>query len=579
MLVTHARGGLRPIRWAAIEKISEYNAVTKGVENQHLNRIFKSHFICGIQRSLWKTQILDAFAGYVDESSFKEWHLCLYKFATVRPLTFVRWEAVDEALAFFNQYPVLTLDGIAALQRELSHATFSLLRPGASWNKEEKLSLDRPEQMAEFESIWHPEYQRYCEHVFNHLIQLPLHVIGTRKRKNYLAQTLANRANLLQTNGFAELATGYDSVVRNAISHGSTSFEITGVQYIDKKGDRLLAAWEFTSLFDSLVDTCHSILVALLLFLCEQQTLVEGKGLQKLPLGLRFIFIDAFSSHSGFKLLSAMESDTAGPKSQLNIVCKINSKARWAQMFEGMHTCWNASSFGGENYNRFFVSFDCGMPVLSSLILNGDELQRAIKTNEVFNKCASKIVETSLLWYDASRLERKLYSWKSILPVRWQNAKKEIIESWRDGGLKVLSSRYTILETLNRSTEKTQQLEAHIVLHEKGVVTDELLQEIVRHAIRRLRKHRVRRTDLHGEKGRARKPDCVRVRLYAQDRRIRTLMSYGWKDKDLVLIAEWISYAGKMQPFYTREADTVLGRIRIKYNPNLVQTAAPQGAS
>lgn len=515
----------------------------------------------------------------MDESSFKKWHLCLYKFATVKPLTYVHWEAVDEALAFFSQYPDLTVDGVVALQKKLSHAIFSLLRPGASWNKEQKLSLDRPEQMAEFESTWHPEYQRYCEHVFNHLIQLPLHIIGSRRGKNYLAQTLANRANLLQTNDLAVLTTGYDSVVRNAISHGSTSFEVTGVKYTDKKDDRLLAPWEFASLFDSLVDTCHSILVALLLFLCEQQTLVEATGIHKLPLGLRFIFFDAFSSHLGFKLLSAMESDTAGPKRQLNIVCKINSKARWAQMFEGMHTCWNASSFGGECYNRFFVSFDCGMPVLSSVILNGDELQRAIKTNETLSKCVSKIVETSLLWYDASSLDGKLYGWKSLLPIRWQVIRREIIQNWRDSGLKVFSSRYTILETLNKSTETVRQVEAHVILNEKRAVTDELLQDIVRHAIRKLRKHRVRRTDLYGEKGQARQPDYIRIRLYAQERRIRTLMSYGWKDKGLVLIAEWISSAKKIQPFYTREADVVMGRIRIKYNPCLVQMVKPGNAS
>jgi len=145
--------------------------------------------------------------------------------------------------------------------------------------------------------------------------------------------------------------------------------------------------------------------------------------------------------------------------------------------------------------------------------------------------------------------------------------------------LKVLSSRYSILETLNRSTEAVRQVEAHIILHEKGAGTDELLQDIVRHAIRRLRRHKVRRTDLYGEKGQARRPDYIRIRLYAQERRIRTLMSCGWKDKNLVLIAEWISSSRKIQPFYTQEADTVLGHIRIKYNPSLVQTSKPGNAS
>ena len=56
-------------------------------------------------------------------------------------------------------------------------------------------------------------------------------------------------------------------------------------------------------------------------------------------------------------------------------------------------------------------------------------------------------------------------------------------------------------------------------------------------------------------------------------------MSYGWKDKDLVLIAEWLSSAKKIKPFYTQEANAVLGRIRIKYNPNLVQMPRPGKAS
>lgn len=351
------------------------------------------------------------------------------------------------------------------------------------------------------------------------------------------------------------------------------------MKYIDKKDDKLFASWEFANLFDSLVDTCHSILVALLLFLCQHQTLVEGTGLHNLPLALRFIFVDAFSSHLGFELLSMMESDTIGSKKQLNIVCKINSKVRWAQMFEGMHTCWNASVFGGKDYNRFFVAFDCGMPVLSSLILNGDELQRAIRTNEVLDKCAPNIIETRLLWYDGSSLDRKLYAWKSLLPIRWQITKREIIQNWRDGGLKVLSSRYTILEILNKSSDAIRQVEAHVVLREKGTITDDLLQDIVRHAIKRLRRYKVQRTDLHGEKGLAQKPDYIRIRLYAQEKRMRTLLSCGWNDKDLVLIAEWISSAKKIQPFYIREADAVLGRIRIKYNPNLVRTSKLRNAS
>ena len=433
--------------------------------------------------------------------------------------------------------------------------------------------------MAEFESIWHPEYQRYCEHVFNHLIQLPLYMIGARKGKDYLGPTLANRAELMRRNNLAALTAGYDSVIRNAISHGSTSLEATGVRYSNQKDDRLLAAGEFADLLDKLVDTCHSIIVALVLFLCRNQALVEEAGLHRLPLGLRFIFVDAWSSHQGFELVSMIETDRESPKKQLNVVCRINSRARWAQLFEGMHTCWNASVFGGQEYSRYFVAFDCGMPVHSSLILDGDKLRQAIKANEALDTCAPGIIEASLLWYDASSLERKLYAWKCLWRIQWEVTKRSIVEDWRNRGFKVVGSRYETLEVLNKSSEAVRQVEAHVVLRGEAEVTDELLVDVVRHAIRKLRKHKVRRTDLHGEKGRAGNPDYIRLRLYGQERRTRTLMSYGWKDEDLLLIAEWMSSVRKTQPFYTQEADVVLGHIRIKYNPGRRQMAEPEDGS
>ena len=108
-----------------------------------------------------------------------------------------------------------------------------------------------------------------------------------------------------------------------------------------------------------------------------------------------------------------------------------------------------------------------------------------------------------------------------------------------------------------------------MVLDQEGTVTDELLQDIVRHSVARLRTHRVRRTGLCGEKGIGGRPDYVLIRLYAQEARLRTLLSKSWKDHDLILIAEWISSPRKMQPFYTRDADATVGRTRIKYNPNL----------
>lgn len=540
--------------------------MTVGPDSVGLNDFFRAHSACRLQRSLWREQIVDAFCDYVDEDSFADWHLALCKFATLKPLMFTRRAAVECALSVFRQNPAATLAGLSLLRNQVTHAVSSLLRPGVSWTREDRLSLDRPEHLAQFESIWHPEYQRYCEHILNHLIRVPLYVIGTIKQKDYLSPPLASRVAALQASGLTELATGYDSVVRNAISHGTTTFGAGEVRYVDHSDARLVSPWEFSNLFDDLVDTCHSIVVALVLFLWNHQPLADSEGLSKLPLGLRFMLIDAFSSHPGLQLLSAVESDVGGPGRQLNLVCRVRTKSRSAQMFEGVHTCWNASRFGGCDYKTISISLDCGMSVLATMLLDGERLSRASAQNEALDRCVGEILQATLLWYDASDLDRRLFVWKSILPLQFEAAKRQIVRDWRRRGLKVIGCRYAILKTIGGDSGNLRLLEAHVVLRDKGPVAEEMLCAIVRHAVRRLRKQWIHGADLEGQKARRGWPHYIRVRLYAEEKRVRTLMSYGWKDKGLLLIAEWTSPRKSIEPLYTAQADAILGRIRIKYN-------------
>ncbi len=542
------------------------------MQEQSLNEVFSSHIISKHQRSLNRERILEFFSSFVSEKNFNEWHLCLTRFLEIEYQNSLQEDVIKNALTFFNKNTKITIEGISHLKQEISHSIFTIFRRGLSWGNGESLSLDRPEKMAEFESVWHPEYQRYAEHIFNHLIQLPLFILGKNKGKEYITQTLTNRVTLLKNNGLTFFTQGFDATVRNAISHGNTNFELLILKYIDKKKDISLHPMEFAEKFDNLADTCHSILVALLLFLCENKKQIENNHLRNLPLGLRFIFIDSFCSHPGLELLSMIESRNSAADKQLNIVCKIKSKARWVQLYEGLFICWKASLFGGEEYSRYYISFDCDMPVLTSLFIDGNNLFNTIKLNKPLEESFSEIIDTSLLWYDSSKLEKKLYGWQSLFPIYLEATKREITKKWRDLDLKVLRSRYEIRGKENKSSESIRQVNAHVILHERGTITAELLHEIVTHAIKQIRKYRVRRTDLNGEKGIARKPDYVGVRFYSRSRRNRTLKSFDWKDEELVLIAEWISRSEKMQPFYTKEVDAVVGNIRIRYNPLLVNT-------
>ena len=540
---------------------------------QGINDVLGSSPIMKNQLELRARQVSEAYPEYASPQDFSPWHLSLWRFATVRPLVYVRRDAVEQARAFFNRHPELTVQGLKASQQQLSHAVFSLLRPGTSWQKEEGLSLDEPTHLVEFDSTWHPEYQLYCEHIFNHLIRVPLFVLGNPTSKPYLRTgfPLPKRVDVLRSNNLGTLTQGYSRIVRNAISHGSTSFELTQIVYTNRDVEERLFAADFGRLFDDLVDSCHSVIVALLLFLCDNQALVEVEGLHNLPLGLRFLFIDAFTSHKNLELVSMGESGTAHGRKQLNIACRIGSRSRSVQLLEGMRVCWNVSVFGGEDYDRFAVSFDCGASVAATMFLDGQRLARAVDSNEPLDRCASEILETSLLWFDASRIATRMYSWSAIAAPGWELAKRQIIDDWRKHGLRIPASDYTIRHVTNSSVESIRRIEAHVTLRPHTSITQESLRRVVVHATRRLRRRRIRSLDVGRERGLPRCPNYVWVRLCGRDARIRTLASYGWRNKNLLLWAEWFSPGRNRGPIRVKKPHLVTNGIRIEYNPNLVQ--------
>jgi hypothetical protein len=406
------------------------------------------------------------------------------------------------------------------------------------------------------------------------LIQIPLAILGQVNGKKYVEQTLANRVDTLQSLGLNSFTAGYNSTVRNALSHGHVSFGLWGVTYTDRTKQEEFAAYEFGDLFDNLVDTCHSLVVALLLFLCESRTLVEQQGLDKLPLGIRFLFIDGLTYHRSMRLVSMIESRIAGNKKQLNLVCQVRSKARSVHLFEATFMCWAASKFGGKDYNRYVVSLDCGMPSFATIAFDGEQMYRAIENDESLSQCAPRIVESSLLWYDASRIESRAYAFKSILATQWVIAKRQIIADFERAGMKLLGRHYSILDVQNTSPRSFRRIEAHLVLHYQGTITSAFLLQILDHAIRKLRTKRVRLKDLYGEKGFPARPHSITVKLYSQERRLRKLKTLTWISDELILIAEWSRNWKVAPPFYTRDAQLVHRGIRVKLNERLLTSNA-----
>jgi hypothetical protein len=531
-----------------------------------------------IQNELRKHKILEAFPDFAQESEFNDWYLSLYKFATIRPLRYFRKEAVSAALQFFNRYPQATVEGLVRHHQGLTHALMSLIRSSSSWGKEDQLLFDSPADLLEFETIWHPEYVRYCEHIFNHLIKIPLSVLEVlktkpgAKRKDYtVGLPFPDRIGKLiaeGNNGLATLTQGYNSIVRNAISHGSITFGHLETVYRDDSGEIALTAVEYARLIDDIVDSCHSIVIALLLFVSQNRDEIIAGGLTSLPLGLRFLLFEPQASHRDFKLVLAIESKIRGGLKQLNLHCRTNVKTQSAQLTNAIAVSWYAAAYGND-YERFSVSIDCGTKVPSLFIFNGNALQLAINKNWTIRQCReANLVEHELVWSAVSKrniLER-MKPWVTIGKVLWeQKFNYDLVQVFKSNGRKMLGSRYSIRHVRNNSSSKHRRIEAFIVLHLTTAFEDVDIDSVLKHMVKRLRRHRIKKSGLDGDYGRLQKPQYIFLRIYLHDKRLRSFS--GWNDNNQIIMAEWYSPRNNIGPIFVKQADMSIGRIRVQLHP------------
>ncbi|HET6764798.1 MAG TPA: hypothetical protein VFH27_14030, partial [Longimicrobiaceae bacterium] len=299
------------------------------------------------------------FGRFVEGVSEQSMLLSLYPFSCVTPLRYTDNTTIDAVLTLFEANPILTLAALREAELQVGHAIRSLLRPGVSWGKEHNMAVDSPDRLLEFEQIWHPEYQRYSEHVFNHLIRVPLGVLGARSGKDFHSPALSNRVAVLANNGLESLAQGFDPAIRNAISHGTTIYTDHSIVYADKRQTKEVWASNFRKYFDPLVTTCNSLVVGILLFVCRNAALMRERGLGELPFAVRYLLVKGAASHDGFDIRDAVETEIAG-KPQLNIYAKSTTKSRIVHLLESLSVGVATQEFGGDRYERILIFTDPG---------------------------------------------------------------------------------------------------------------------------------------------------------------------------------------------------------------------------
>jgi hypothetical protein len=495
--------------------------------------------------------------------------LSLFVFCERAPLRYVSRPAAHATLKILNEGGEHSLRNLSALGTPLTHAIQTVLRPGSSWGREDSLRAGEPDRLAEFEQVWHPEYQRYAEHAFNHLLSIPLGVLGRQRAKDYLSPPLATRADMAVSRGYPELVDGFESTVRNGISHGTVRFTDAGIEYTDRKDSREVWPFEFGQLFDRLVQTCHGIIVGTLFWLAASWRALSAAEIASLPLGVKRLLVQGSATYTGFDMETAYDVEYQEGKPVLHLQVRSDSRSRSMHFMDAFAVAAVARQFGGTAYDQIMVHTDCGHGVPSLAVLNGAQLRRS-ETEGLTAAIEGGLFEGSLMWHDTTDLRRKAALWGRVIRLGLREVRANVHDEWRRRDLAVWVDRYRIRDVQNRSAGRLRRIHVELALAPGEVPSKWLIRGVLRHAAKRLRRRLIRGSKMFSKTLLGRPPVYVWFRLSAVDRPIRSLGANGWRNPEALAQGEWRAWPRSLwPPVWVRQADELHKGILIRYNPNL----------
>jgi len=152
------------------------------------NEFYKNFIITKNEKEIRKKSIIEKFYYTISDEEFNDFYYSLYRFANNKPFNYFEKKAVKNLLKCFLKNDLEFIKGLKRFNNEITSAVFSMLRKSNSWLKDDKVELNKISNIIEFENLWHPEYIRYCEHIYNHLIKILLHIIEKNEGKDYPAR-------------------------------------------------------------------------------------------------------------------------------------------------------------------------------------------------------------------------------------------------------------------------------------------------------------------------------------------------------------------------------------------------------
>jgi hypothetical protein len=491
-----------------------------------------------------------------------EMPISLAPFCTTRPLCYFNPEAFLAYIDLLNADVEATLESFELHSGETSQAVYAVFRETESWKDEEAQGLSKPRDLLRFDRLWHPEYQRYSEHVFNHLTRIPLELLQRRHGKNYQALELAQRAQKLIDLSSPALAQGFNARIRNAISHGGVHYGDYEIRYVTRSAEESLSAREFLELFDALVDTCSAHICALLAFICQHFDLVVDRGINRLPMGLRFVLLRSLCQHPGFDIEGIVEVGERA-SGHLNLYCVSATRSQQVHLYEGIHAAVQLYRLGMQ-YPVISISIECGESTPASLIVNGAALEDAL-TEGAPPESIGKVVQANLLWHNTSVLGRWFYIFSTLSVSIWKKGWLEIRQQWRELGIALWRERYVVRYVDNRSVGNLRRVLAEIVVRDAADLTKPAVRKIMRHATRVLRRQWICGKDFGKLRFVRFRPTYIWLRVHFGDARVRDIQGRNYADARFLATSEWISIWRRNKPIWVKAPDETFGALRIKW--------------
>lgn len=534
----------------------------------NIKNCIENHPLWQLELPLRQRIVFSYFKGLVPDGCPVVWSCSLFPFATQRPLTYARHSEISKVLAFLCEHKREALEALANSEPNFSRAVNAVVLPGPSWPREGKGSLAKAHELARFENLWHAEYQRYVEHAFNHLINIPLGVLSARENRDFQTRVLAERVGLLKEHGeLATLTEGFDPVIRNAIAHGQVEFSHFTMRFRTRRETREISSDAFLEKFDALVRSTTELLVGCVLFLLHSWETATNFGVDRLPLGLHQLALAGGGCHQYCVIERIFRSQAIGDRAQINLICSTESSSRAFHQLEALRFAGLAQDLAGGEYDRASLSFECGRAISSSAFLDLRMLDKIRGGSEPFGSL-DKVFEGSLLWHDTSSWRRRIDSGRFIASISWKKFLVDLLDRWNEAGIEPAQTLYLTRDFKNLSVGALRRLEGVFVWSGRHEVNLSRLRRVGLHAAAKLRRFKVKRLEgLSGETGLKRRPSHIWFRLFARDDTLRRLVGRGGKNPEILMEGEWKKRSSKSGFVFVPEPSEVIGGVRLRYFP------------